>query len=110
MERSNQNSPPLEPHYCVTVVGSTEAELKQLEEALRGVAAGVALEVRGVSTAANGTFPQTRIHAIVFTPESVGQLTPADVDAVRVATKPGTCRVYLLAKAGTLPPTGAGQI
>jgi hypothetical protein len=50
------------------------------------------------------------IHAIVFTRASLARATPSDVAAVRSATKPGTCRVYLSVSSGEPPPAGVNPL
>lgn len=96
--------------FCVTLVGTTPAESDDLEDALHSTGGSLAFEIRREPSAASSSFPAEAIHAIVFTPTSLAQAMPADVDAVRAATKPGTCRVYLLVSPGASSPSGASRL
>ena len=96
--------------FCVTVVGSNPAESVYLETALRRVRGSLPFAIRRVSSVACSTFPVDTIHAIVFTPTSLAQAMPVDVETVRSATKPGTCRVYLFVGPGASPPSSVSLL
>lgn len=81
--------------FCVTVVGSTPGESEYLEDALRYAGGTLTFEIKREPNVAGSSFPVEAVHAIVFTPTGLAQATSADVDALRSAMKPGTCRVYL---------------
>lgn len=96
-------SDPLSPSsFRVTLVGLTSAEAGDLEDALHRVVGPIPIEVRR-EPGPLGSFPLETIHAIVFTPASLMRATAGDIGAVRSATEPGTCRVYLLAAPGPAP-------
>jgi len=96
--------------FRVTLVGSTPAESADLEDALRRAGGPLTFEVIREPSAAASSFPLEAIHAIVFTPTSLVRATAADVSAVRSATMPGTCRVYLLVPPDSSPPSGASPL
>ena len=96
MNQSEKHSPISSPNYCVTVIGSTPTEYERLEDALNANSGLARFNMRHELSASLSSFPVTTVHAIVLTPTSLALVTGADVVAVRKATKPGTCRVYLL--------------
>ena len=108
MGKSPEFSPSLHASYCVTVVGSTPVESKCIQDALNGVVDSLKFELRCTLRASDSSFRADVVHAIVFTPGGIAQAMPPDVEAVRAATKPGTCRAYLLVCSGTetLPTAG----
>lgn len=111
MMTNTEQALPLSPvSFCATLVGSTPAESDDLEDALRRASGSFTFKMKRVPSASSSCFPVEVTHAIVFTPTSLAGTIAADVDAVRSATKPGTCRVYLLVSLGSLPPPGASPL
>lgn len=96
--------------FRVTLIGSTPAESADLDESLHRVERPLKFETTRAPSAAASSYPAEIVHAIVFTPAGLAAAAPADVDAVRSATRLGTCRVYLLAPVGSLPQSGVGPI
>jgi TIR domain len=94
--------------FCVTLIGFASVESNNIESALHSAGGSSRFEIRRERSAAGASFPTEVIHAIVFTPRGLSKATAADVDAIRSATKPGTCRVYvyLSVAPGSAPPPG----
>jgi TIR domain len=96
--------------FCVTLVGFTPAESTDLGDALRRAGGPLTFEIKREPSAAAASFPESVIHAIVFTPIGLSQATPADVDAIRSATKSGTCRAYLSVAPGSVLTPSVGLL
>jgi hypothetical protein len=91
--------------FRVTLIGSTAAEWTDFKGILRHTGVSVPLMIKHEPAIAGVPFPREVVHAIVLTPTGIAHLTSVDVDAIRLAMKPGTCRVYLLVAQGeALPP------
>jgi hypothetical protein len=82
--------------FRVTLVGFSLAESVSVEEALRRIPGPLTFTVKREPTAAAASFPLDEVHAIVFTQTGLAQATAADVETIRSATEPGTCRAYVL--------------
>lgn len=98
------------PSFCVTLIGFTPAESDNMEGALRLAGGSTRFDIKRVKTASSASLPLRVIHAIVFTPTGLMQATAADEKAIRAATKPGTCRVYLSAAPGAVPSPGESRL
>ncbi|MCK4792690.1 MAG: toll/interleukin-1 receptor domain-containing protein [Desulfobacteraceae bacterium] len=96
--------------FRVTLLGFTSVEASDIEGALRQAGESFRYEVRREGSASGAFFPAEVIHAIVFTSQGVVQVTAEDVNAIRSATKPGTCRVYLADTPGAAPPAGTSRL
>lgn len=96
--------------FCVTLIGFTSAESDDMEDALHLAGGSSRFEIKRERSASGASFPAEVIHAIVFTPTGLVHATPADVDAIQSATKPGTCRVYLSVAPGTASPSGKSSL
>lgn len=96
--------------FRVTLVGSVPAEWDDLEAALGRAGGSLTFAVKRQPSATTASFPLEAIHAIVFTPTSRARMTATDVDAVRSATEPGTCRIYLLVPPDSSAPRGASPL
>ena len=96
--------------FTVTLIDGTAGDLGNLERALRQAGGSLRFAIRHKARPVASSFPLAAVHAIVFTPNSLARATAADVDVIRSAMKPGTCRVYLLVPNGIPPPTGGSPL
>ncbi|MBK9315392.1 MAG: hypothetical protein IPM55_14290 [Acidobacteria bacterium] len=96
--------------FRVTLIGLTHAESADLDEALHRVERPLKFETTRSPSIAASRFPAEIVRAIVLTPSSLAVAAPEDMEAVRSAGRLGTCRVYLLAPAGSSPQSGVGPI
>jgi len=96
--------------FCVTLVAFDSADAKDIEAVLRRTGGPLRLTVRCESSTSAASYPAAVIHAIVFTPQGVTQVTNEDVNIIRSATKLGTCRVYLSIASGAAPPPGESRV
>jgi hypothetical protein len=87
----------------VTLVDFASPEATDFESALRRTAGSLGLTVRCERSASGASYRAAVIHAIVFSPRGLAQMTTQDVNVIRSATELGTCRVYLSIASGTAP-------
>jgi len=96
--------------FCVTLVAFDSPEAQDIEAVLRHAGGSLSFTIRRERSASGASYPAEVVHAIVFSLTGLVQATGADVDTVRSATKPGTCRVYLPSASGAASPPAAGGL
>lgn len=96
--------------FTVTFIDDNADNLRDIERALRQAGGSFKFVITHKASPASCSFPLEPVHAIVFTANSLARATAADVDVIRAAMKPGTCRVYLLVPNGQAPPPAGSAL
>lgn len=81
--------------FAVTLIDDSANEVNNLRDALLATSGSLQFALKHEVRSGASSFPREAVHAIVFTPSSLARATTAEVDVIRSAMKPGTCRAYL---------------
>ncbi|MFZ4802651.1 MAG: toll/interleukin-1 receptor domain-containing protein [Chlorobium sp.] len=94
----------------ITLVGFNSTESNKIESALSSAGGFSKFHIRREEAVSGTSFSVRVIHAIVFSLIGLENVTDADVNIIRSATKLGTCRVYLAVETGSASSIGVSLL